>query len=310
VLGAIAEPTVAHQLEGPFRAIGLPENAVHPIAFVLALMIYVMWRFRESANPTPSKNTHHVGLEVAWTVVPIFILLIIAIPSFKLLYMQYNYPKPDVTIKAVGNAWYWDHEYLDHKGISITSNMLTDEDVIKAEIGDKAFNERFGKLEDGSIEKSKILYDASKAIWAKRANEPRQLAVDNVIAVPVNKVVHMLVTSTTSSIRGRSRRSAPRCRRSRAASTRRGSARPRPASSTASARCCAVRTTRVCRSLSPWSASRPTASGLRRLRPRIPRRPRRFLKPTLKVRRRTSSHVSIDRVGQGGGRAATAIDAV
>lgn len=163
--------------------------------FVLALMIYVMWRFRESANPTPSKNTHHVGLEVAWTVVPIFILLIIAIPSFKLLYLQYNYPKPDVTIKAVGNAWYWDHEYLDHKGISITSNMLTDEDVIKAEIGDKAFNERFGKLEDGSTEKSKILYDASKAIWAKRANEPRQLAVDNVIAVPVNKVVHMLVTS-------------------------------------------------------------------------------------------------------------------
>lgn len=166
--------------------------------FVLLLMIYVALRFNEKSNPTPSKTTHHVGLEVAWTVIPIFILVIIAIPSFKLLNLQYAYPKPDLTIKAVGNAWYWDHEYLDHKGITITTNMTTDEDVVKAEIGDKEFNARFGKLEDGSIEKVKAVYDASLPIWAKRSatgQEARQLAVDNEIAVPVGKVVHLLVTS-------------------------------------------------------------------------------------------------------------------
>ena len=171
--------------------------------FVLALMIYVMVRFREAANPVPSKNTHNVALEVAWTVIPIAILVIIAIPSFKLLNLEYAYPKPDLTIKATGNAWYWEHEYLDAKGISITTNMVSDEDVLKAEFGggkegDKEFNARFGKLEDGSIEKVKAVYAAAAPIWAKRAaggQESRQLSVDNEIAVPVGKVVHLLVTS-------------------------------------------------------------------------------------------------------------------
>jgi cytochrome c oxidase subunit II len=158
------------------------------------LMVYTMVRFREGANPTPSKTTHHVGLEVAWTVIPIFILVVIAIPSFKLLNLQYNYPKPDLTIKATGNAWYWEHEYLDQKGVSITTNMITDEDIVKADIGDKEFNARFGKFEDGTIQKVKAVQDAALPLWAKR-NETRQLAVDNEIAVPVNKVVHLLVTS-------------------------------------------------------------------------------------------------------------------
>ena len=166
--------------------------------FVLLLMIYVMVRFNEKSNPTPTKTTHHVGLEVAWTVIPIAILVLMAIPSFKLLNLQYSYPKPDLTIKATGNAWYWDHEYLDQKGISITSNMTSDEDVVKADIGDKEFNARFGKLEDGTIEKTKAVYEAAAPIWAKRqatGQESRQLSVDNEIAVPVGKVVHLLVTS-------------------------------------------------------------------------------------------------------------------
>ena len=166
--------------------------------FVLLLMIFVMLRFNEKSNPTPSKTTHHVGLEVAWTVIPIAVLVIIAIPSFKLLNLQYTYPKPDLTIKATGNAWYWDHEYLDQKGVSITTNMVSDEDVVKAEIGDKEFNARFGKLEDGTIEKTRAVYDAAAPIWSKRqatGQEARQLSVDNEIAVPVGKVVHLLVTS-------------------------------------------------------------------------------------------------------------------
>jgi cytochrome c oxidase subunit II len=168
--------------------------------FVLALMIYVVIAFNEKANPTPSKTTHHVGLEVAWTVIPIAILVVIAIPSFKLLNKQYAYPKPDVTIKAIGNAWYWEYEYLDHKGISITANMISDEDVVKAGsektpgMNDKDFNAKFGKFEDGSISKVKAIQDAAAPLWAER-KETRQLAVDNEIAVPVGKVVHLLVTS-------------------------------------------------------------------------------------------------------------------
>ncbi len=131
--------------------------------FVLALLIYVMVRFRESANPTPSKTTHNTLLEVAWTVVPILILVAIAIPSFKLLMLQYTYPKPDLTVKAIGNAWFWEHEYPDQGGFTITSNMLSDEEV---------------------AEKNK-----------KGLPTPRLLAVDNEIVVPVNKVVHVLVTS-------------------------------------------------------------------------------------------------------------------
>jgi len=126
--------------------------------FVLALLIYVMVRFNEKANPPPSKTTHNTFLEVAWTIVPIFILVAMAIPSFKLLYKQYTFPPPEVTIKAIGNTWSWSYEYPDEGEFEISSNILPDEDAIAE-------------------------------------NKPRLLAVDNEIVVPVNKVVHVLVTS-------------------------------------------------------------------------------------------------------------------
>jgi cytochrome c oxidase subunit 2 len=132
--------------------------------FVLALMIYVMVRFSEKNNPTPSKTTHNTLLEVAWTVIPIAILVMIAIPSFKLLNLQYSYPKPDLTIKATGNQWNWTHEYPDHGGFAVDSIMLTDE-------------EREARIKKG-------------------IPAPRNLAVDNEIVVPVNKVVHVLVTAS------------------------------------------------------------------------------------------------------------------
>lgn len=131
--------------------------------FVLILMLYVMFRFSEKRNPNPSSTTHHTLLEVAWTVIPILILVVIAIPSFKLLMNQYTYPKPDLTIKAIGNAWFWEHEYPDYGNFNITSNMLTDEEVAERE--------------------------------QKGIPSPRLLSVDNEIVVPVNKVVHVLVTS-------------------------------------------------------------------------------------------------------------------
>jgi cytochrome c oxidase subunit II len=160
--------------------------------FVGVLMLYAMWKFSAKNNPNPSKNTHNTLLEVAWTVVPILILLGIAIPSFKLLYMQYSYPKPDVTIKAYGNTWFWEHEYVDNGGFKVTSNMITDDDIVAGEIGKAEFEKRFGKLE--GIERLKQVHEASLPLWAK-TKQVRQLSVDNEIAVPVNKVVHLLVTA-------------------------------------------------------------------------------------------------------------------
>jgi cytochrome c oxidase subunit 2 len=159
--------------------------------FVLILLLYVMFRFNEKSNPTPSRTTHNTMLEVAWTIIPILILVGISIPSFRLLYEQYSFPKPDLTIKATGNAWFWEHEYLDQK-VVITSNVISDEDIIKAKIGDKEFNTKFGALE--GVARNKALYTESAPLWAAN-KDPRKLAVDQAIAVPVNKVVHLLVTS-------------------------------------------------------------------------------------------------------------------
>jgi cytochrome c oxidase subunit 2 len=184
----------------------LHNNWVNPIiiaiaAFVLILLLFVIFRFNERANPVPSKNAHNTALEVAWTVIPIFILIAIAIPSFKLLYFQYSFPKPDLTIKAVANAWFWEHEYPDEK-IKVTSNMVTDEDVVKADIGEAEFNKRYSALQ--GIDRIKRIQDDAAPIWQGTKATPvalgtgrlvRQLSVDNDIAVPVNKTVHLLVTS-------------------------------------------------------------------------------------------------------------------
>jgi cytochrome c oxidase subunit 2 len=131
--------------------------------FVLALLVIVVVKFNERANPQPSRTTHNTSLEVAWTVIPILILVAIAIPSFRLLFAQYTFPPPDVTIKAVGNQWNWDHGYPDQGGFVFKSSMLNDA-------------ERKARIDRG-------------------IPAPRLLAVDNEVIVPVNKVVHVLVTA-------------------------------------------------------------------------------------------------------------------
>jgi cytochrome c oxidase subunit 2 len=134
--------------------------------FVMLLLGYVMLRFNEKRNPVPTRTTHNTTLEVLWTVVPVFILVIIAIPSFKLLYAQYTFPPPDVTVKATGNAWNWTHEFPD-QGIRVDSVMLQD-------------NEREELIKSGM----------------PADQVPRNLAVSNEVLIPVNKVVHLLVTSS------------------------------------------------------------------------------------------------------------------
>jgi cytochrome c oxidase subunit II len=133
--------------------------------FVLALLLICMVRFNRRANPTPSRTTHNTLIEVAWTVVPIIILTGIAIPSFKLLFYQQNIPPADLTIKAQGNQWYWNYSYPDNGKFEFDSRMLDDTERPK-----------------------------------QKPNEPRLLAVDNDIVVPVNKVVRVLVTADAAGV--------------------------------------------------------------------------------------------------------------
>jgi cytochrome c oxidase subunit 2 len=125
-------------------------------AFVLALLLYVMVRFNAKANPTPSKTSHNTLIEVLWTVLPIVILVVIAIPSFRLLYFQREIPEADMTIKATGYQWYWGYEYPDHGDFAFDSLMLSDEE---------------------------------------RGDQPRLLATDTAMVVPVDTTVRVLVTS-------------------------------------------------------------------------------------------------------------------
>ena len=125
--------------------------------FVSALLLYVMVKFNEKANPTPSKTTHNTILEVVWTIVPIIILMVIAIPSFKLLYFMDKTPKPEMTLKVTGSQWYWSYEYPDHGKVAFDSQMIPD-----------------GELKPG---------------------QKRLLEVDNRVVVPVDTNIRVLVTA-------------------------------------------------------------------------------------------------------------------
>ena len=96
---------------------------------VLALLLYTGFRFRAARNPSPSKRTHNTVLEVVWTAVPVLILVIIAIPSFRLLYYADVIPDTDMTIKAIGRQWYWTYEYPDHDNFTFDAFMIRDEDL-------------------------------------------------------------------------------------------------------------------------------------------------------------------------------------
>jgi len=124
--------------------------------FVLALLIWVCVKFNANANPVPSRTTHNTLVEVVWTVVPILILIGIAIPSFRLLYFQRDFPAAEMTVKAIGNQWFWSYEYPEHD-VSFDQYLKTKEE-----------------LKDG---------------------EPYLLATDTEVVVPVNKVVRVIVTA-------------------------------------------------------------------------------------------------------------------
>jgi len=125
-------------------------------AFVLALLLIIIVRFNARANPTPSRTTHNTPIEVLWTIVPVIILAVIAVPSFRLLFVELQPPKADLTIKATGKQWFWTYSYPDNGNFEFDSIMVPEKDL--------------------------------------KPGQPRLLTVDNDMVVPVNKVVHVLVT--------------------------------------------------------------------------------------------------------------------
>lgn len=127
-------------------------------AFVMALLLIVIVRFNARANPVPSKTTHNTFIEVVWTIVPVIILALIAIPSFRLLYHLDVVPPSDLTIKAIGNQWNWSYEYPDSGNFTFTANMVADADL--------------------------------------KPGQPRLYTADTPLVVPVGKKIRVIVTAT------------------------------------------------------------------------------------------------------------------
>jgi len=124
--------------------------------FVLVLLAIIILRFNARVHPVPSRTTHNTPLEILWTIIPVIILAVIAVPSFRLLFIQLDVPKPDLTIKATGKQWLWSYSYPDNGNFEFDSTVVADKDL--------------------------------------KPGQPRLLTVDNEVVVPVNKVVHVLVT--------------------------------------------------------------------------------------------------------------------
>lgn len=97
--------------------------------FVFVLLALVVVKFNRRANPVPSKTSHHTGLEIAWTVLPVLILVVIAIPSFRLVYFEDRAREADLTINVQGRQWYWHYEYPDHGGFAFDSRMIPADEI-------------------------------------------------------------------------------------------------------------------------------------------------------------------------------------
>ena len=154
------------------------------VLFVLVLLIIVMVRFNAKANPVPARFTHNTLIEVIWTVVPIVVLIVIAIPSFGVLsdqlivpdgqrkylgsnifsFGEVDVPPPGLTVKASGEQWYWNYEYVDDE-LAFDSNIMSDEQLAELKPG-----------------------------------QPRLLAVDNELVVPVDTTVRMQITASPTGV--------------------------------------------------------------------------------------------------------------
>jgi cytochrome c oxidase subunit II len=175
VLGAVFLPVTAFAqvprpwemgMQPPGSPVALAIDRLHDLVliiitlitiFVAALIGWVLWRYNAKRNPMPSQLSHHTGLEVAWTLIPVLILVVIAIPSFRLVYYEDRTTNPDITIKVTGHQWYWEYTYPDNGNVDFTSYMIKDEE-----------------LKPGQL---------------------RLLDVDNQLVVPAGKNIRILTTS-------------------------------------------------------------------------------------------------------------------
>ena len=126
--------------------------------FVLGLLVYAMWRFNERRHPAPTRTSHNTVIEMLWTVIPVLILVIIAIPSFKLMYYMDRVPDPEMTIKVTGHQWYWSYEYPDQGGLTFDSNIIPENEL--------------------------------------KPGQKRLLDVDNPLVVPADTVIRVQITGT------------------------------------------------------------------------------------------------------------------
>ncbi|WP_439546992.1 cytochrome c oxidase subunit II [Sandarakinorhabdus sp.] len=167
-VSGIGQPSGGWELQAPMTDIAIEAHnmvdyVLNPVMagvtiFVMILLAWTVYRYRAAANPVPSKTSHNTTIEVIWTAVPALILLVIAVPSFRLLANQYSPPTADITVKAVGHQWYWEYEYPDQGGFTFDSVMLTDDE-------------------------------------AAQRGTPRLLDVDNRLVVPVGATVKILTTA-------------------------------------------------------------------------------------------------------------------
>lgn len=127
------------------------------VVFVMLLLLFIIVRFNKRANPVPSKTTHNTLLEVIWTLIPVLILVVIVIPSMKMLYYVDKTTESEMTLKITGNQWYWGYEYPDHGAISFVSNLVQEKDL--------------------------------------KQGQPRLLATDNPVVLPVDTNIKLLVTA-------------------------------------------------------------------------------------------------------------------
>jgi cytochrome c oxidase subunit II len=127
-------------------------------AFVLGLLVYVIVRFNQRRHPVPTRTSHNTVIEMLWTVVPVLILVIIAIPSFKLMYYMDRVPNPEMTIKVTGHQWYWSYEYPDQGGLAFDSNIIPEAEL--------------------------------------KPGQKRLLDVDNPLVVPADTIIRVQVTGT------------------------------------------------------------------------------------------------------------------
>jgi cytochrome c oxidase subunit 2 len=172
----IGQPTDSIHLQEQMTPIGHEAERFHDYIlvpmmflmsiFVLLLLIWVVIRYRSAANPTPSRTSHNTFIEVIWTLFPVLVLVAIAVPSIRLLAHQYSPPKADLTVKVIGNQWYWTYQYPDNGDFEVVSNLLKEKSDVKP-------GDRFRTDADG----------------------PRLLAVDERMVVPAGAVVKLITTS-------------------------------------------------------------------------------------------------------------------